>query len=61
MTMFYPTNIVVGAGASYVFLMYVSQVVFQLLAGGAGLLMERGGLKALEQAAEMGAEPADAQ
>ena len=61
MTMFYPTNVVIGAGAAYVFIMYVSQVIFQLLAGGAGLLLERGGLKALEQATEMAAEPADAQ
>lgn len=61
MTMFYPTSVVVGPGAAYVFLLYVSQVIFQLAAGAVGLWMERGGLKALEQAAEMGAEPADAQ
>ena len=50
MTMYYPTSVVVGAGAAYVFLMYASQVVFQLAAGGWGLLTERGGLKALEEA-----------
>ena len=61
MTMFYPTSVVIGAGAAYVFLMYVSQVVFQLAAGGFGLWMERGGLKALEQAVDVGPEPADAQ
>lgn len=61
MTMYFPTNIVVGAGAAYVFLMYASQVVFQLVAGGWGLVVERGGLKALEQAEGMEAAPADAQ
>jgi hypothetical protein len=61
MTMFYPTHVVVGAGAAYVFLMYASQVVFQLAAGGLGLLIERGDLeKALSRDAEMSAEPADA-
>ncbi len=50
MTMYFPTNIVTGPGAAYVFLLYATQVVFQLLAGGAGLIMERGGIKALEQA-----------
>ena len=50
MTMFYPTSIVTGPGAAYVFLMYASQVVFQLMAGGAGLLLDRGGLKKLEEA-----------
>jgi hypothetical protein len=61
MTMYYPTSVVVGAGAAYVFLMYVSQVLCQLVLGGIGLWMERGGLKALEQAVEVGPEPADAQ
>lgn len=32
------------------FLMYASQIVFQMLAGGFGLLLERGSLKALEDA-----------
>jgi ABC-type multidrug transport system fused ATPase/permease subunit len=60
MTMYYPTDVVVGSGASYVFLMYASQVVVQLVLGAVGLLMERGGLKALEQATELDAAPADA-
>jgi glycosyltransferase 2 family protein len=50
MTMFYPTSIVTGPGAAYVFLMYASQVVFQLTCGAACLLSERGGLRALEEA-----------
>jgi hypothetical protein len=61
MTMYYPTDVVVGSGAAYVFLLYTSQVVFQLVAGGASLLVERGGLKALEEADAMSAAPADAQ
>jgi hypothetical protein len=61
MTMYYPTSVVVGAGAAYVFLMYVSQVFFQLAAGGLGLLLERGGLRELEEATEMTAAPLDAQ
>jgi glycosyltransferase 2 family protein len=62
MTMFYPTRVVVGPGAAYVFLMYASQVVFQLAAGGLGLLLERGDLeRALDDNAEMSAaEAADA-
>ncbi len=59
MTMYYPTPIVTGPGAAYVFLMYASQVVFQLAAGGFGLWLERGGLKALEAEALAG-QPADA-
>jgi uncharacterized membrane protein YbhN (UPF0104 family) len=60
MTMFYPTNVVVEAGAAYVFLMYASQVVFQLAAGALGLWLERGDLKGLGTGDEMGAAAADA-
>lgn len=64
MTMYYPTNVVVGPGAAYVFLMYASQVVFQLVAGGLGMVwLQRhgmeGGLKALEQA-ELDVAPTEA-
>jgi uncharacterized protein (TIRG00374 family) len=48
MTMYFPTRVVTGPGAAYVFLMYASQVVFQLIMGGLGMLMERGGLKGLD-------------
>jgi glycosyltransferase 2 family protein len=56
MTMYYPTHVVTGPGAAYVFLMYGLQVVFQLsmgvwglvhMGGGRGL---EGGLRALEEA-----------
>jgi len=55
MTMYYPTDVVVGSGASYVFLMYASQVLMQLVLGAVGLWMERGraGLKELELATEL--------
>ncbi len=50
MTMYFPTAIVTGPGAAYVFLMYASQVVFQLAIGGLGMMLERGsgGLKGLD-------------
>ncbi len=60
MTMFYPTNIVLGAGAAYVFLMYASQCVLQVLLGGAGLALERGALRALEEAEGVPATSVDA-
>lgn len=61
MTMFYPTQVVIGEGAAYVFLMYASQFLFTLTMGGVGLLIERGGLRELEQAEGMLPSPADAQ
>lgn len=59
MTMYYPTSAVVGAGAAYVFMLYVLQLVFQFVMGAWGLWYVggrrglRGGLRALE-AAESG-------
>jgi uncharacterized protein (TIRG00374 family) len=56
MTMYYPTHMVIGPGAAYVFLLYALQVVFQLIIGVWGLWYEggggglRGGLRALEEA-----------
>ena len=51
MTMFYPSSIVTGPGAAFVFLMYASQCLFQIVMGCVGLAMERGGgLRALEEA-----------
>jgi hypothetical protein len=50
MAMYYPTHVVTGPGAAFVFLLYASQVVFSLVIGGVMLLFERGGLEALEQA-----------
>jgi hypothetical protein len=42
MTFYFPTDIVIGPGAAYVFLLYLSQVVFQLVAGAWGLWYEGG-------------------
>jgi hypothetical protein len=50
MTMYYPTHVVTGPGAAFVFLLYASQVGFTLVTGGVALLFERGGIAALEQA-----------
>jgi uncharacterized protein (TIRG00374 family) len=56
MTMYYPTSVVTGPGAAYVFLMYVSQVLFQLIAGGVSLATlgkGKAGLRALEEAEQI--------
>ena len=62
MTMYYPTAVVLGPGAAYVFLLYASQVVVQLALGGASLVIEsrEGGLRGLEEAESFVAAPADA-
>lgn len=49
MTMYYPTHVVTGPGAAFVFLLYSTQVLFSLALGGLALLVERPGLAALEQ------------
>ncbi len=60
MTMFYPTSIVTGAGAAYVFLLYASQFVFQVLMGGLGLIVGRGtSLRVLEEAEGVVTAPAE--
>jgi glycosyltransferase 2 family protein len=38
MTMFYPTSVVIGPGAAYVFLMYACQLTFTVAAGAVALL-----------------------
>ncbi len=50
MTLYYPTHIVTGPGAAFVFLLYASQVGFTLATGAIALFFERGGIQALEQA-----------
>lgn len=65
MTMYYPTSVVVGAGAAYVFLLYALQVVLQLAFAVWGLYDQgegrgfRGGLRALEEAEGIVTAPAD--
>lgn len=50
MTMFYPTAIVTGSGAAFVFLMYASHSLLTVALGALGLAMERRGLRMLEEA-----------
>jgi hypothetical protein len=50
MTMYYPTDVVTGPGAAFVFLLYASQVLVSFVAGGWGLLVEGGAVEVLEQA-----------
>jgi hypothetical protein len=50
MTMYYPTATVTGEGAAYVFLLYILQVVWTVVAGGAFLVGDRQALEALEEA-----------
>jgi uncharacterized membrane protein YbhN (UPF0104 family) len=63
MTMYYPTDVVTGPGAAFVFLLYSTQVVFQLAAAGVSLAIEgrsRGALVALEGPQTIVGAPADA-
>src|SRR6201999_2195442 len=52
MTMYFPTNIVVGPGVAYVFLVYIAQVIWTLAIGGWGLWHEGGArrLRGVDQA-----------
>ncbi len=50
MTMYYPTSVVIGPGAAYVFLLYVMQFAWTSLAGAGALLLERGAVRSLRQA-----------
>ena len=50
MTMYYPTEIVTGPGAAYVFVMYATTVLWTLLSAGGFLLLDRGAFRALGDA-----------
>jgi hypothetical protein len=50
MTMYYPTEVVTGPGAAYVFVLYAVTVGWTLVAGGASFLVDRGALEAVEAA-----------
>jgi hypothetical protein len=50
MTMYYPTEVVTGPGAAYVFVLYAVTVVWTLTAGGVSLLVDRESLVAIESA-----------
>jgi uncharacterized membrane protein YbhN (UPF0104 family) len=61
MTMFYPEALIQGPGAAYVFLTYATQFVTQVALACWGLAVERGGLRALEEAGGIVPAPTDAQ
>jgi len=50
MTMYFPTDIVTGPGAAYVFLLYGIQLLWQIGAGGFFLVADRGSAKSLAHA-----------
>jgi uncharacterized protein (TIRG00374 family) len=50
MTMYFPTAVVVGPGAAFVFLLYAIQVAWTLIAAGLFLVGDRKNLRALEEA-----------
>jgi hypothetical protein len=49
MTMYYPESIVIQAGAAYVFLLYATQFIWTLVAGGGCLLLERNSVQTLKK------------
>jgi hypothetical protein len=50
MTMYYPTSVVVSAGAAYVFFLYILQCLWIIVGAGGCLLLDRGASRALKQA-----------
>jgi uncharacterized protein (TIRG00374 family) len=57
MTMYFPTNVVTGAGAAYVFLLYAIQVVWTIAGALLFLVGDRRNLTALEEAEGILPEP----
>jgi hypothetical protein len=55
MTMYYPTEVVTGPGAAFVFLLYATQALFSIVTAGIGLMMQGA------QAPLAALEPADAE
>ena len=49
MTMYYPTSIVTQAGAAYVFLLYATQFMWTLVAGGGCLFFQRDSVRTLKE------------
>ncbi len=49
MTMYFPTQVVTGAGSAYVFLLYAIQLVWTVLAAGFFLVVDRSALRTLAQ------------
>jgi hypothetical protein len=57
MTMYFPTSIVTGPGAAYVFILYACQFLWQAAAGAGFLVVDHGSLRALEEAEGLVAAP----
>lgn len=60
MTMYFPTEIVTGAGSAYVFLLYAIQLVWTIGAAGFFLVVDRSALKLLAKSPVLASEPAPA-
>ncbi len=56
MTMYFPTEIVTGPGAAYVFILYASQLLWQITGAGIFLVGDRSALKMLSQAPVLASE-----
>lgn len=57
MTMYFPTTVVTGAGSAYVFLLYMIQLVWTIVAAGFFLAVDRNALKQLSHAPVLTSEP----
>jgi hypothetical protein len=59
MTMYFPTNVVTGAGAAYVFLLYALQLVWTILAAAFFLVVDRSSLSLLASTPTLGSADAE--
>jgi len=59
MTMYFPTSVVVSAGAAYVFLLYLIQTFWTLGAGAGCMIFDRGASRALRAAETQAEAPAE--
>jgi uncharacterized protein (TIRG00374 family) len=57
MTMYFPTSVVTGAGAAYVFLLYAIQLVWTISSAGFFLAIDRSALKALSTSSVLMSDP----
>jgi hypothetical protein len=54
MTMYFPTNVVTGPGAAYVFLLYALQLVWTILAAAFFLVVDRSAVTMLASSPTLG-------
>lgn len=50
MTMYFPTSVVTGAGAAYIFILYATQLVWTIASAGFFLVVDRSALRTLAEA-----------